>query len=440
MRTFLTVWVGQLASHIGTGLTSFALGVWVYQQTQSATAFSLIFLFAELPGILTAPLGGVVADRFDRRMVMIVADAIAGLLSLSILLLAASDQLQVWLVYLIVAIGSISNSFQTPAYLASVPLMVPSDQLGRANGLMQTMFSIRQVLAPAMSGYLLLTIELDGIVLIDVATFLIALTTLTLVKIPRPPAADAAKEKPLKGELSFGLRYIFQRPGLLIILLVISFFTLVLSIIGPLITPMILTFSTPAGLGTLTSIGGVGMLLGGMAMSTWGGPKRRVQGVLLFLFLAGLALMAHSWKPSVVLIGVVAPCFFATLPFVFACNDIVWQTKVPANVLGKVLAARGMIARSTAPLGYMVAGPLADHVFEPLLVEGGALASSVGAVIGTGPGRGIALMFLLGGGAISLVSALAWLLPNLRRLEDEDPSYFAVDGALPAREPENAPA
>lgn len=426
MRTFLTVWAGQLASQVGTGLTAFALGVWVYQETKSATAFAVIFLFTELPGLLIAPLGGVVADRYDRRLVMIASDAVAGLSSVAILVLAMNGQLTVWLVYAMVAVGSLAGAFQTPAYMASVPSMVPAEQLGRANGLIQTMFSLRQVLAPAMAGYLLLTIELDGIVTIDVATFLLALVTLALVKIPRPSAAEHVQSMPLREELGFGLRYIFRRPGLLLLLATISFFTLILAIIGPLITPMILTFSTPAGLGLLTSIGGVGMLAGGMAMSAWGGPTRRVQGVLIFLVLAGVALMAHSWRPSVLLIGIVAPLFFITLPFVFACNDILWQSKVPGEVLGKVLAAREMISRATAPIGYAVAGPLADHVFEPLLLPGGPLAASLGGVIGVGPGRGIAFMFLLGGAAVSLVAALAWLMPALRRLEDEPPAYFAA--------------
>lgn len=424
MKPFYTIWSGQVVSQVGTGLTAFALGVWVYQQTGSATSFALIFLFLELPGLLIAPLAGALVDRHDRRTMMIAADLMAGLGSLAVLLLALSGQLDVWHIYLVVAISSLGNAFQEPAYLASIPLLVPRKQLGHANGLAQTAVAIRQVLAPALAGYLLLEVGLSGVVGIDVVTFLVALATLLAVRIPRPPRlAEAGDEGEggLRQELTFGLSYIFRHPGLLGILAVIGWFSFMLAIIGPLITPMILEFTSAAMLGLLTSIGGVGMLVGGMLMSSWGGPARRIHGVLGFLALAGIALMLHGLRPSSLLIGVCAFFFFATLPFIFACNDIIWQTKVPSGVLGKVLAARQMLTRATVPLGYVLAGPLADHVFEPLLAPGGTLATSVGALIGTGPGRGIAFMFILGGASVILVAGVGLLYPRLRGLEDEIP-------------------
>ncbi|MEM9595408.1 MAG: MFS transporter [Acidobacteriota bacterium] len=425
MRTFYTVWTGQVVSMVGTGLTSFALGVWVYQKTGSATSFALIFLFMELPGILISPLAGALVDRYDRRLVMIFSDLVAGLASAIVLVLALMGSLEVWHIYLVVAIGSVGNAFQLPAYLATLPLMVPEERLGQANGLTQTAQAIRQVLAPAMAGFLLLEIGIQGVVAIDVVTFLVALVTLMMVRFPRPEPAEGEIPGGMKGELTFGLAYIFRHPGLLAILLVIAWFSFILSIIGPLITPMILEFTTPAVLGILTSIGGVGMLFGGFAMSSWGGPERRIHGVLGFLMLSGIALMAHGLAPSSVLIGICAFFFFGTLPFVFACNDIIWQTKVAPEVLGKVLAARQMLTRLTAPVGYFVAGPLADHVFEPMLEEGGSLSASVGQVIGVGAGRGIAFMFILGGASVLLVAAIGYLVPSLRRVEDEPPGAGA---------------
>lgn len=439
MRPFYTIWSGQVVSQVGTGLTAFALGVWVYEQTGSATSFALIFLFLELPGLLIAPLAGALVDRHDRRTMMIASDLMAGLGSLAILLLALGGQLEVWHIYLVVAISSIGNAFQEPAYLASIPLLVPRQQLGHANGLAQTAVAIRQVLAPALAGFLLLEVGLSGVVGIDVTTFLVALATLLVVRIPRPPKSTETEEASggLKQELTYGLSYIFRHPGLLGMLAVIGWFSFMLAIIGPLITPMILEFTSAAMLGLLTSVGGVGMLVGGMLMSSWGGPARRVHGVLGFLAVAGIALMLHGLRPSSLLIGVCAFFFFATLPFIFACNDIIWQTKVPAGVLGKVLAARQMLTRATVPLGYILAGPLADHVFEPLLAPGGTLAASVGALIGTGPGRGIAFMFLLGGASVILVAGAGYLYPRLRGLEDEIPD--AVPPSLEAEPQEESP-
>lgn len=420
MRAFMLVWAGQLVSLVGSGLTAFALGVWVYQRTQSAASFAFIYLFLELPGVLIYPLAGVLADRLDRRRMMMAGDGVAGLATLGVALLLLNDQLAVWHVYVAVAVMSLGNALQLPAYLASIPLLVPRDQLGRIAGLMQTAQAMRQVVAPALAGFLLLTIQIERILLIDVITFAIALLTLNRVIFPRLASGGLGDAPRLMAgwqrDVAAGWRYTRQHPGLLALLAVTALFLFILSIIGVLITPMILTFTTAAMLGLLTSIGGVGMLVGGFVLSAWGGPRRPVLGVLGALGLAGFFLLLHGLRPSVGLIAVVAPCFFFTIPFILGLNDVIWQSKTPADLQGRVLAFREMVSRALLPAAYFVAGPLADGVFEPLLAEGGRLAASLGGVIGVGPGRGIAFMFILGGGLIAALAAAGYGYPRLRQL------------------------
>ncbi len=434
MRAFFIVWLGQLVSLVGSGLTAFALGVWVYERTQSAASFAFIYLFFELPGVLIYPVAGALADRVDRRRMMIAGDTVAGLATLGLALFLLFGRLEVWHVYVGVAVMSLGNALQTPAYLASIPLLVPRDQLGRVNGLMQTAQAMRQVVAPALAGWLLLTIQIQRILLLDGFTFAVALLTLRLVAFPRMEALEttsAAGETPLqlwRRDVAAGWRYTRQHTGLLGLLAAVAIFLFILSIIGVLITPMILTFTTPAVLGLLTSIGGVGMLLGGFVLSAWGGPRQRVLGVLGALGLAGFFLILHGLRPSVWLIAVVAPCFFFTIPFILGLNDVIWQAKTPAARQGRVLAFREMVSRALLPVAYFVAGPLADGVFEPLLAEGGPLAATLGAVIGVGPGRGIALMFLLGGGLIMALAGVGYLYPRLRLLESEMPDAPLVRG------------
>jgi hypothetical protein len=316
-----------------------------------------------------------------------------------------------------------SNAFQMPAYMASIPLLVPPEKLGRVNGLMQVAQAMRQVVAPALAGFLLLTVGIEGILLMDVATFALGIMTLTLVRFPSVPCQQDKMQKvpSFWSDAKDGWNYIRSRPGLVAILVVMALFMFILSIVGVLITPMILAFSTATALGILTSIGGIGALVGGLVMSSWGGPQRRIHGVLSFLFAAGFLLTLHGLAPSEWLIGLVAFPFFFTTPFIFGSNDVIWQTRVPPELLGRVLAIRQMLMRSLAPLGYLIAGTLAERVFEPLLTATGPLADSLGSVIGAGPGRGIASMFMLGGTLVMLIAGAGYLYRPLRLIEDQLP-------------------
>ncbi|MDH5373975.1 MAG: MFS transporter, partial [Acidimicrobiia bacterium] len=185
--TFLIVWIGQLISVLGSTLTGFAMGIWVYIETGSVTTFALIIVAANVPGILIAPLAGSIIDRHDRRLVMLVADVAAGISTGAAAILFISDSLHIWHLYPIVAIGAIANSFQEPAYAASVPLLVPKRHLGRANGLVQVGPSLGIVVAPIAAGALIATVGLGVVLMIDIVTFVFAVTTLVFVRIPRPP-------------------------------------------------------------------------------------------------------------------------------------------------------------------------------------------------------------------------------------------------------------
>ncbi len=435
MRIFSVVWFGQLVSTLGSGLSGFALGVWVYQETGSATLFALNMLAFALPNILISPFAGALADRWDRRWVMIMSDAGAGLGTLAIALLLLSGRLEVWHVYIATAFMSAFSTFQWPAYSAATTLLVPKKHLGRAGGLVQIGEAISQLASPAIAGALFVTIGLQGVVLIDFATFAFAVLTLLFVRFPKPEATaagEAGKGSILK-EAAYGWRYIITRPGLFGLLLVFAASNFLSGLWNPLITPMLLEMTSPQMLGYLASIAGVGMLLGTLVMSAWGGPRRRIHGVLGFMFIAGIFTALFGLRPSLPLITFAGFCMLFTVPIINASSQALWQSKVAADVQGRVFAVRRMIAWSTMPLAYIVAGPLADKVFTPLLEVGGPLASSVGRVIGVGPGRGIGFMFIVMGFLEILVVIAGYLYPRVRLVEDELPDAIAdQDAETPA--------
>lgn len=423
MRTFSVIWLGQLVSTLGSGLTGFALGVWIYQQTHSTILFSLNLLAFAVPNLLVSPFAGALVDRWDRRWVMVMSDTGAGLCTLAVAFLFTSGSLQVWQVIALTALSAAFSTFQWPAYSAATSLLVPKEQLGRAGGMVQIGEAISHLISPALAGALFVTIGLQGVVLVDFATYFFAVLTLLVVRIPRPKASaeGQAGKGSLWKEAGFGWTYIVSRAGLFGLLMYFAATNFLSGLIEPLLAPLILDMTSADMLGYLASIVGLGMLAGTLVMSAWGGPKRRIRGLLGFSLVAGVFLTVLGLRPSLPLMAVAGFGMMFAMPIINASSQAIWQSKVALDVQGRVFSVRRMIAWSTLPLAYIVAGPLADKVFKPLLVEGGPLTGSLGQILGVGPGRGVGLMFVVIGLLSILVTFLAYMNPHLRNVEDELP-------------------
>lgn len=422
-RGFLTIWAGQVFSQIGSGLTGFALGVWVFQRSGSATQFAMIALAAVLPGVLLSPIAGVMVDRFDRRKVLILADAAAALVTLCVALLWRLDVLEVWQIFIMSALISSFGAFQRPAFTASITLLVDKSQFARASGLSQTAESLSVIVAPALAGLLVVKVGLGGVILVDVSTFVVAMIALALVGIPRPEKYEGEDdEKPsMWKQAAFGWTWLRERPGLFRMLWLFAGLNFLFGMVNALFMPMALSFSDPEQVGRSLSIGALGGLFGGVALGIWGGPKRKMNAILAMLSVVGLGMVLVGVRPSLwFLTGGLFTLFFFG-PFINGLVQALWQTKVPPGIQGRVFATRGMIAMAMTPVAYLLSGPLADRVFTPLMVEGGALSGSLGPLIGTGPGRGIGLMFVVAGLLGLVLGLLAFADPHIRHVEDRLP-------------------
>ena len=428
MRTFLIVLVGQVTSLIGSGLIGFALAVWIYDQTGQATPFAMTALFSILPRILLSPIAGVVSDRWNRKMIMLVSDSLAGLVTLATAALLLTGTMEVWMIYLISCLEAVFGSFQQPAYAASIVMMVPKEQLTRANSLMQMGDAIQTILTPILAGALLVTIGMTGVIMIDIGTFLFALITLILVRIPQPEKTiEASKEKhSVWKDVAFGWRYLKDRPGLMGLLWYFALVNFFLNISAVMIGPLVLAIGSATSLGAVQTSLGVGMLAGSLVMSVWGGVKKnRVAFIMVTILLSTLGFFIAGSQPSVALIGagLIVVMFFS--PFGGSASSAMFATKVAPEVQGRVMATRSMISMSMMPIAFLLSGFLADHVFNPLLVEGGKLANTfVGRWIGVGPTRGIGLMLITSGIILFFVTGLAYANPRVRKLETEIPDVI----------------
>lgn len=423
MRTFFIIWGGQLVSIMGSGLTSFALGVWIFNKTGQATPFALTALFSMLPRILLSPLGGSLADRCNRRWLMILSDAAAALVTGAAAVLLYLGDLQIWHIYLMASIGSILGAFQEPAYMSSVTMLVPRQHLARASGMMQTASSLTMIVSPMLAGVLFGVIGLRGILVIDFVTCFFAVGALLLVRIPQPPVVETPGTRTdFLSDARFGWRYLLQRRGLMVMLLYFALVNFLLNLAMVLMAPLVLSYGDASTLGLVQAISGLGMLAGSIAISAWGGPKDRIPAILIFLGTAGLGLGMAGVYPSALATGGGLFLMMAMIPLASGCSQAIYQSKIEPGVQGRVFAIRGMITQSIMPLAFLLAGPLSDFVFESLLLEGGGLADTfIASLLGTGPGRGTGLIFVLSGLTLVAASMLVGLNPRLRRVETELP-------------------
>jgi MFS family permease len=418
---------GQFVSLLGSSLTMFALGIWVYQATKSVSLLSWVVLAATLPGIAVAPLAGSVVDRCSRRLVMLLSDTIAGLATGLVAVLVLKGQMQHWHIFVLAIIGSLAGAFQEPAYSATVPLLVPKRHLGRASGLVQLSQGIARILTPLLAGYLLVTAGIGLILLIDVVTFLFAVLTLSLLRIPSPGAGleVRAGQRHLFLDAGIAFQFLWDRRGLVALLLLFTAVNFLVAFVNVLYIPLVLSFTTEDVLGLVLTAGGVGMLVGSIGCTVLGTPRRKIASIMGLLFVGGIVISVTGLRESAVLIGVAGFVMMLILPALQATSQVLWQTKVPVEMQGRVFSLRRTLAQCSLPAAYLAAGPLADRVFEPLMRGSSAWAQAVGQWIGQGEGRGIALLFVVMGLAGCLLAILGIAHPRIRNLESELPDQIA---------------
>jgi DHA3 family macrolide efflux protein-like MFS transporter len=450
MTGFSIVWIGQIVSVLASSMTGFGMALWIYKQTESATAMGLMQVAFITPFLLLSPIAGVMVDRYNRKLMMMVSDLAAVLSTTVILVLYTTGNLEFWHLYIASIINGLGNTFQWPAYSAAISTMVPKEQYGRANGMMSLVEAGPGVLAPMIAGALLaLTIQgpFDSfalIMLIDLITFFLAIGALLIVYVPQP-------EKTVEGqkvqgniwqEAWYGFQYIFHRPSLLGMQMVFFFGNLFTGMGFTVFAPMILARTDQNSLifGSVQTAGAVGGIAGGVLMSAWGGFKKRTHGVLagwilfgLFFAMFGASSGLAMWIPFIVLANL-------TGPMINTSNQALWQSKVAPDVQGRVFSARRLIAWFTQPIAPIIAGTLADFVMEPAMKTDTGLATIFGPVFGTSPGAGMGLLIGFAGLAAAAVGLTGYFIPAIRNADDLLPDHDQLERAKQAENDQDEPA
>jgi MFS family permease len=359
---FVAVWAGQLVSLVGSGLSAFAIAVWVYGETGDVADLARLACAGYLPLVVVAPYGGVLADRFDRRIVMLACDLASAVAIALALGCAGAGRLSPGVATLLVAVASSAGAIQWPAYEAALVAMVPADRLGRANGLVELSRGAAQLLAPVIGGVAYAAIGLGGILAIDVASFAIGILPLVAIRFPahpRPPREAA--------DLRAAWQVVAKRRGLVAMLALFAVTNFTFAVTELAFRPLVLDAGDPWQLGVVLSTVGCGMVAGAAAMAVWSArTASRVTAILAFQLVEGGALIAAG--ASTTLAGRCAAAFAygVVIPLTFGCARVIWQLHIPHELQGRVAALRNAIVIAAIPIGYAAAAPIA-YVLGPHL-------------------------------------------------------------------------
>lgn len=420
MRTFTIIWFGQLVSTIGSYMTEFALILWAWQVTGSATALALVAFFSRLLRIPMTLVAGLIVDRYNRKQLMILADTIAALCTVAIAILFFTQQLQVWHLYLTAAINGGAGQIQSLAYQTSLTLIVPSQHYVRANSMNSSVHYGSTILSPALAGMLLPWIGLSGILLIDMLTFGIAIATLLRICIPQPQSPSKAILTTPFRALFLSFRQVWSQSNLRLLLTITVLFWFAHDLGEAIYEPMILarTSGNAQILAGTASAAGMGGVIGAILLTLWGGSRQRVFSLLGGFIGAGLSKTVFGLGKSP---GVWLPAQFCSslnFPLLDSSETAIWMEKIAPEMQGRIFATNALVVQIVSAIAALIAGPLVDRFFEPGLLAGGKLTQLFGHIVGTGAGAGTALLYVLCALGMSLIGIIGFCLPKLRSLEE----------------------
>jgi MFS transporter, DHA3 family, macrolide efflux protein len=422
--TFYSLLITQTLSFIGSRMTALALSIWIFNETGEATPLVLVSFFAFLPRLFSASLAGLLADRWNRRYVMMIADAGQAVGTVLLLLSFVSGEFQVWHLYVVTVIQATFDIFQTPAFQATVSTLITDQNRNRANAIQMITTPVSGIIAPAITGAMYALVGVSGIIAIDLITFLVSMGVLAVLHIPQPELTTQSDQpRSIWREAMAGFEFVFQRKPLLMIFVFTGCSNFFHAGVLAMNTPYILNRTgSEATLGVLLGVFSLGTLAGTVLMGTWGGTKRRVHTMMPVIGTMGLIWILYGMQTNPI---VMAPLLLL-IAMASPINNIsiisTLQVKVPPELQGRVFAAISQISMTLIPLSYLVMGPLADRVFEPF-AQGEAWGPPLSTLFGNGSGAGMGLMLSLCGIAIALNAFSIYSLSIVRNLETLLPDY-----------------
>lgn len=427
LKTFYILTVTQTLSLIGSRMTSIAVGIWVFAATGLTSPLLFAAFFAELPGVVGSSLAGVLVDRWDRRRVILLADAGQACGSLLLLASFTSGRFQVWHLYLVALLQGSFAILQQPAKEAAITMLIPSGHRERANAVQQMAFPLAGVVAPVVAGILYLLISIRGIILIDLATFLVAAGVIYFMRIPHPKQTEEglASRGSVSQELLASFRFLSRRPALLGLVLYGVAINFLLN--GPLelAVPYLITVTgSEAQMGAIMGVFSLGAFTGASLIAVWGGTRPRIHTMLPGMLLTGIMFLLYGVARSPLALGLALFFLIIPLPASSALFISIMQLKTPPDMQGRIFGSIAQMEFLGATLSFLLVGPLVDYVLEPAVGRPGW--QIISPLVGNQPGAGIGLLLIVTGLIILMITLFVYASPHIRRLEASLPDYQAL--------------
>lgn len=418
MKKFLAIWLGEFISNIGSGMTAFALSIYVYELTGSVAYVSIVALASFLPTILLNPLGGVLADRYDRRLLMIIGDLLSGLGVLFILLNIESGTPNIWYIILGAAFSGIFVALLEPSFKATITDLLPKEYYSKASGMVQISGNARYLLSPILAGILLSAYGIKLILIIDICTFFVTLIITSIVR--KSITVPVKKEKKsITTDIKEGFQYLKSKKGIRDIVILMTLVCFFLGFIQTLIVPMVLDLSDTKTVGFLESACAVGMVISSIIIGIFGIRTKYVKTLSIAGMIASIFMTLTGTSVNLYVIGIAAFLFFFFLPFINTTADGLIRNNVENEIQGRIWGIISLISQAGTAIAYILSGVLADHIFEPLLLENGILTKTLGSIIGIGKGRGIGLMLIIAGIGMFITMFITGKNKNILKLEEK---------------------
>lgn len=431
MQGLFIIWLGQMVSSIASSITYFALPLWILNKTGtsgSALAYWESFFFGSY--LLVALFAGVLIDRYYRKTMMLVYDFLLLTATAILLVLESSHRLEIWHLYLAAIFQGLGLAFRLPAYSSAITILVPRNQYVRANGMMFLLYNTPEIFGPILAVILYIAIGLNGILALNLLTFVFSIGALLFVDIPQTPHTEegATSQSKFLQEAFYGIKYILKRPGLLGIQL-IFFFGNLFSGIALSVTAIYTMISLRTGgnyeiAGTVQSVGALVAVIAGVFLGIFGGIKRPARAILLGWILSSMFGLTLLGIGQIMLVWVIAKVIDSIFePVVNVAIETFLQTKIPPDLQGRVFSASDFIAQLPFLFTPLLAGFFGEKVFEPAMHAGGTLANTFGWLVGTGPGSGFGVMILLCGIGGALVGLWGYFSSAIRNVDQIIPDY-----------------
>ena len=401
---FILLWMGELISSIGGGLTSFGLGVYVFQTTGSVMSTTMITLLAFLPTLLLSVPAGVLADRIDRRLLMMVGDGCSALGLLYILFCMQCGEIAIWQIYIGVTVSSVFASLLEPSYRATISDLLTEDEFAKASGLVSLAGSARYLISPFLAGILLTAFDIRLLLVIDIATFGLTIISTAVVRSGLGTEKMNVQNSFFK-DLTDGWKVVTEKRGVFLLVILSSFMTVSMGTIQVLSEPMILDFADSRTLGIAESICACGMLVSSVLLGIKGMKKGYAKVLSLSLTLAGMAMVIFGLKENIILICFAGFLFFCMLPVSNSCLDYLVRTNIDSKLQGRAWGVIGFLSQ----IGYVAA-----------YVAGGIGADAIAKGLSVGAGRGCAYMIILSGVILIILAVVLYKIKCIRMLEGEN--------------------